>query len=499
MKRRLSLSLKLTLIVVLVSALIILTLTYINIRGQSSFFESNYSEKGVALKQVLDATLTFYGGLHNASVTQGYLMNISHNNPELLKININMPVGGEMMVFASSDLSEIGTMTGEYHEMSYEDDSIVYIPYHNETTHLITVIAPVNVSGEVVGTYELVFSMDRAYSVFDVQMRTLIALSVVSLFLLVFSFLFLIRRAIVTPLLKIRDAARVIGEGNLDNTIAITTKDELGDLAAAFNNMAQDLKSSREKIEEYNKMLENLLDQKDEFISQLGHDLKNPLTPLVGLIPVIQEQEKDPQIKEHLRIIMNNVEYMRDLVLKTLQLARLRSPATKFDFQPLNLSEQLVGILETQQLFLSENNMVVENKVDPSINVEADHLRLVELFNNLITNATKYTAKGGGTITINAIQEDGFVKVSLKDTGIGMNEEQLSRIFDEFYKADLSRHEMDSSGLGLSIAKRIVERHGGKIWADSEGLGKGSTFYFTLKVSQKIIKKDMDMVQEGVW
>jgi len=426
-------------------------------------------------------------------------MNVSRTNPELYKININIPSNGQLTVFASSDLSEVGTVSSSYHNISFEKDSIVYIPFHNATAHQITVIAPVNVSGHVVGTYEMLFSMDRAYAVFDVQMRTLIALSVISLFLLVFSFLFLLQRAIVRPIIKVRDAARLIGEGTLGKEIDITSKDELGDLAAAFNHMAQDLKMSREKIEEYNKMLEKLLDQKDEFISQLGHDLKNPLTPLVGLIPVIYEQEKDPQIKEHLHIIMNNVEYMRDLVLKTLQLARLRSAATKFDFQSLDLSIELGGILETQQLFLRENNMVVENKVEPSIVVQADKLRLVELFNNLITNATKYTAKGGGTITISAKQEGEFTTISLKDTGIGMNEEQLSRIFDEFYKADLSRHEMDSSGLGLSICKRIVERHGGRIWAESEGLGKGSTFFFTLKSGQKNIKKEEDTTREGVW
>ena len=125
--------------------------------------------------------------------------------------------------------------------------------------------------------------------------------------------------------------------------------------------------------------------------------------------------------------------------------------------------------------------MTVVNNITSSIIVEADRLRLTELFTNLLTNATKYAKKGGGIITIDAVKDPMFVTVSVKDTGIGMNEEQMKRIFDEFYKADLSKHEMDSTGLGLSICKRIVDRHGGKIWAESAGLGLGSTFYFTLK------------------
>jgi signal transduction histidine kinase len=91
----------------------------------------------------------------------------------------------------------------------------------------------------------------------------------------------------------------------------------------------------------------------------------------------------------------------------------------------------------------------------------------------------KYT-NGAGTITIDAKQDNESVIVSMKDTGIGMSNDQINKIFSEFYKADTSRHDFDSSGLGLSICKRIVERHNGKIWAESEGLGKGSTFYFTV-------------------
>jgi signal transduction histidine kinase len=85
---------------------------------------------------------------------------------------------------------------------------------------------------------------------------------------------------------------------------------------------------------------------------------------------------------------------------------------------------------------------------------------------------------------INAKQDDTSVVVSIKDTGIGMSDQQLKKIFNEFYKADSSRHDFDSSGLGLSICKRIVEKHNGKIWAESEGLGKGSTFYFTVPKSK---------------
>ena len=245
--------------------------------------------------------------------------------------------------------------------------------------------------------------------------------------------------------------------------------------------MTDDLKKSRNKIEEYNKILEGLLDQKDEFIGQLGHDLKNPLQPLVGLLPVIIEKEKDPKIKEHLTIINNNVEYMRTLILKTLELARLRSSNVKFDMEDLDLRKEVDDILLSQKIFLDENLIIAENKIEDSILINGDKLRITELFKNLINNAVKYTPDPGGKIIIDAKNENNFVTISIKDTGIGMTKDQISKVFDEFYKADASANEMESTGLGLSICKHIVEKHGGEIWVDSAGKGLGSTFYFTLK------------------
>ena len=497
MKRKFSLSLKLTFIVVTVSAIIILSLTYVNISNQKSFFEKNYSVRAIALAKSFDASIAFHDEFNDTQKLQNYIKNVSVSNPELLQISINVPDEVDvdsLKVYVSSDEDLIGNPSDEYNYESYiltiqtNDDTTYYSITDIEGSHLITVITPVNLSGEIAGTYEMTFSMDKDYKVFDVQMRNLIAISVFSLFILIFSFLFLLRRFVVKPIFVFRNAARLIGEGNLDTEINIASRDELGELAVAFDKMAKDLKKSRAKIERYNKTLERLLDQKDEFIGQLGHDLKNPLTPLVGLLPIIRDQEKDPKIKEHLDIIVHNVEYMRELIFKTLQLARLRSENTKFDFEDLNLKDGVDGVLENQQLYLREHMMKVENKIHKDVIVWADKLRLAELFNNLITNAVKYAPETGGTITINAKKEKSMVTVSIKDTGIGMASEQLEQIFDEFYKADKSTHEMDSSGLGLSICKRIVEKHGGRIWVESPGPGKGSTFYFTLNRNSSFFK-----------
>ena len=243
-------------------------------------------------------------------------------------------------------------------------------------------------------------------------------------------------------------------------------------------------KTLEEKVEERTKEIDQLLKHKDEFIHQLGHDLKNPLGPLINLLPILQRGEDDPRRKEMFMVINRNVGYMKNLVTKTLELARLNSPNTSFNFEELNLSEQVNEIIETNKLTFKHRNLLVENRVSSDLIVSADSLRLDELLTNIINNAVKYTPEQG-KIIVDAIEDNNHIRVSVADTGIGMTEKQIMHMFDEFYKADPSRHDFDSSGLGMSICKRIVEKHGGRIWAESNGPGKGSTFYFTLPKQKK--------------
>ena len=235
------------------------------------------------------------------------------------------------------------------------------------------------------------------------------------------------------------------------------------------------------KIKERTDDVEKLLKQKDEFIDQLGHDLKTPLTPLIILLPIIKERENDPHLKELLEVISNNLYYMKNLVIKTLTLAQLNSPNTQLLLQELDLSKQIRNILDMNQPLFEGKNVIIENNIPDETIVLADLIQIKELFDNLISNAVKYSQENNVKITLDAKKLDDFIVVSVKDAGIGLEPQQIQHVFDEFYKADYSRHDLKSTGLGLSICKRIVEKHGGHIWVESLGKGKGSTFFFTLK------------------
>jgi PAS domain S-box-containing protein len=226
--------------------------------------------------------------------------------------------------------------------------------------------------------------------------------------------------------------------------------------------------------------IQDLLQQKNDFINQLGHDLKTPLTPMMVLLPLIKKELEKPDKKEIIDVLIRNTTYMKDLITKTIELAKLNSDMVQFSITSVNLFNEIDFILSNNNYLFEEKHISVLNYVSKDLFVQADVLKLHEILLNIVTNSVKYTPDEGGEILIDAREQDEMVQVSIKDTGIGMKPEQIHKIFDEFYKADESRHNLDSSGLGLNIAKRLVEMHKGHIWAESEGLGRGSTFCFTL-------------------
>ncbi len=293
---------------------------------------------------------------------------------------------------------------------------------------------------------------------------------------------------------------------------------ELERAKRAYLNIMEDLRENIEKLkkareeirrknrelEEINKNLEKivrkrtaqverLLKAKEELLIQISHDIKTPLTPLCTLLPLVRDQVNDPKIKRLLDICIKNANYMKKLIADTLQLLKVEE--TDLKIENIKLKEYVEEIVENHRLNLDQKKINIDVSIGDDIFVRADKVRLREIFDNLISNAIKYSKEEGGEIKIGAEKENGMVKIFVKDNGKGMTEEQLERVFDEFYKADQSGHDLASVGVGLSICKKLVEKHGGKIWAESEGLGKGSTFYFTLPAGypEKVAEKTVEV------
>jgi signal transduction histidine kinase len=283
---------------------------------------------------------------------------------------------------------------------------------------------------------------------------------------------------------------------DFSSRVSLYGNDELSSLSSSINsallkleNIHRDLddlnKNLEEKVQERTSEVNHLLKQKNDFINQLGHDLKNPLGPIINLLPVLEKDETDAHRRKTFEVLIRNVNHIKNLVLKTIQLSQLNAPTTKMNLEETQLTNELDAVIGMNRPSYENRNIEIDNRVDDSIIVHTDKLQIKELFDNLINNAVKFSPHGG-TITIDAEKDKDAIIVSVKDMGIGITQEQLSHMFDEFYKADQSRHDFDSSGLGLPICKRIVEKHGGRIWVESEGLGKGTTIFFTLPFTNRI-------------
>jgi len=163
---------------------------------------------------------------------------------------------------------------------------------------------------------------------------------------------------------------------------------------------------------------------------------------------------------------------------------KLNSSKVQLNVIPTILSDFFTKIIKDSQLLFEEKHITVHQHIPSDLIVSIDEVQLQDVVINLFSNSIKFMDPGG-MITIAAERKNDDITISVTDTGIGLTEEQLAHIFEEFYKADPSRHEVGSSGLGLTICKRIIEWHGGRIWATSPGLGKGSTFYFTIPFSEE--------------
>ncbi len=234
------------------------------------------------------------------------------------------------------------------------------------------------------------------------------------------------------------------------------------------------------RVEKRTAEIQQLLQQKDVFVNQLSHDLKTPLTPLVALLPMIEKRTKDPESKRMLNLVMENVGYMRNLTEMILALARLNAPSVKLNLEEVDISGEIQNIITSLSTVFKRHGLSIVNNIVSPVVLNVDRILIKELLHNLVSNAVKYT-DGRGTVTFDSFLDGDNMRVfSVTDTGVGMTSEQIEHVFEEFYKADDSRNDRSSTGLGLTLCRRIVEKHGGSIWAESPGPGNGITMNFTL-------------------
>jgi signal transduction histidine kinase len=344
----------------------------------------------------------------------------------------------------------------------------------------------------------------------DILLVTLGVIGIGFLLTLIFT------RILLKPIEKLASATEKITEGNLSQTVEIRSRDEIGDLARAFNQMILQLKDSRndlekkveerthqleENIAEINnartvtlRMLESLQSAKMElervnlelkeadqarmkFIGMASHELKTPLTAIKANVDFILSGKGGnvpDELRSHLLTIQRNTKRIEETMDHMLDLTRIKSGRLFIDREPILLSEVVEGYIH--EVKPVDKNLTIQVDIPEGLFVYADRNRLHDIFINLLSNAFKFTPEGG-KVSIIASQTGGDILHEIRDTGVGISEDKLQKIFEEFYQIQGNKY--GGTGLGLSIARRMIEAHGGRIWVVSQQ-GKGSVFYFTL-------------------
>jgi signal transduction histidine kinase len=281
----------------------------------------------------------------------------------------------------------------------------------------------------------------------------------------------LLSRRIVAPVRDLTDASQRLANGHYDERVQVNGSDEIAQLAARFNQMATQL----EQVESMRRQL----------IGDVTHELRTPLTSIKGYMEGLVDGVL-PSMPETFNQIHHEADRLSRLVDDLQELSRVEAKAYPLDFR----SVAVPNLVQTTVKRLSPQATTKRIRLRSSLpadlpHIQADEDRITQVLVNLVANAIQYTPEGGD-VTISAARHEDEIYISVKDTGIGIPPEHLANLFTRFYRVDKSRSRNagGGSGIGLTIAKHLVEAHGGRIWAESTGEGQGSTFTFSLKIAR---------------
>jgi len=230
---------------------------------------------------------------------------------------------------------------------------------------------------------------------------------------------------------------------------------------------------------------------KSSFLANMSHELRTPLNSILGFADVMLEELDGPltdNMRNDLGLIYKNGQHLLHLINDVLDMAKIESGKMNLNVEKFNLQEIIEEVTSITAPLASEKNLslFIERDSDHEVDIYADKIRIRQVMINLINNAIKFTEKG--KISIHAMREDNHVLISVKDTGIGIPHDQLESVFQEFTQVDTSTtRKVGGTGLGLPISRRLIEMHGGRLWAESTGVnGEGSIFYVFLPIEAKI-------------
>lgn len=287
-----------------------------------------------------------------------------------------------------------------------------------------------------------------------------------------------IHRGVFIPVNELNVAMRKIKEGNFEYALETGFKGEIGDLYRNYEDMRLRLKESTEESRESE-------EQNRELISNISHDLKTPITAIKGYVEGIMDGVADTpeKIDKYIKTIYSKANDMERLINELTYYSRIDNNRIPYNFHRINVADYFGDCVEEVGMDLEQRDIQLNysNLAAPDTVIIADPEQMKKVINNIISNSVKYMDKPRGVIDIRILDEVDSIRVEIEDNGKGIAQKDLGKIFERFYRTDASRNSAQGgSGIGLSIVKKIVEDHGGYIWATGRE-EEGTCMHFVLR------------------
>ena len=387
-----------------------------------------------------------------------------------------MVTGPQGKILAHTDVSLLGTIANDaIAKKAGSSRELVTQSYlDKEKQKILDIALPIFIKESKVGIARIGFSEDTLHNIVEETLRkTRKRIFGVAIVVLIIGFIgaIILAQMMTKPIKQMAKGAELIGQGKLDTTIEVKSRDELGSLARDLNKMSSQLKE---------------IDQmKRDFLASVTHELRSPLTSLTMYIELFLKGaagELTEKAKKFLKIMEGSNNRLSRFIDDLLDMAKIERGKMEIKRESLGI---LPIVSETVQLIKPQaDEKDIEITMDipdnlPLVFVDGDRTR--QIITNLLSNSIKFTPEKG-KVSIKVQDDKEYLQLSISDTGIGIPPDRLSKIFDKFEQVREVRERIKGpkgTGLGLTIVKSLVEAQGGKIWVESE-VGKGSTFYFTL-------------------
>lgn len=286
---------------------------------------------------------------------------------------------------------------------------------------------------------------------------------------------------IARPVQHISDTADKIKNGNLSARTGLSGDDQLGQLGQRFDEMADAIERDR--------------DLERQLIGDVAHELRTPLMAIQATVEAIQDGVFEAD-EEHLNTISFETRRLGRLVEALLHLNRLENGTTEIKHDLVNLSGVVGGLSTTHEALIESSGIMFFANVDPDVMVIGDQDLISQAVANLLSNAVRYTPENG-MVTVDLTRENGYAKISVTDTGVGIAEEDLKKVFSRFWRADVARQNVDGGlGIGLALVKEVVDQHFGDISVASK-LGEGSTFTMRIPLAPQDHARPVTATRKG--